>query len=118
MECDDPLVVLANKATEQFLMACLPSTFLVDILPIHICLLIFTHSHDKLTFFTFPVKYIPEWFPSTGFKKTAKQWLAIVNELAEKPYQMVKDEMVMFPLCLPLDNKLKCERDERQQELC
>jgi hypothetical protein len=112
MERDDPLVAFTDKATEQFSVACLPGAFLVDVLPIRTCSPIFTRSHDKLTFFTFPVKYVPEWFPGAGFKKTAKQWLATVNELAEKPYLMVKDEMVMFPLCLPLDNELKCEGDE------
>jgi hypothetical protein len=46
---------------------------------------------------TLPVKHVPEWCPGAGFKKTAKQWLATVNELAEKPYKMVKDQMVTVP---------------------
>jgi hypothetical protein len=36
-ERDDPLVALADRATEQFSMACLPGAFLVDVLPIRTC---------------------------------------------------------------------------------
>jgi hypothetical protein len=39
------------------------------------------------------VRYLPEWMPGAGFKKTARQWHATLMELAEKPMQFVKQEM-------------------------
>ena len=39
------------------------------------------------------VRYLPEWMPGTGFKKTSKEWHATLMAMAEKPMQFVKQEM-------------------------
>lgn len=39
------------------------------------------------------MRYIPDWFPGTGFKRTGKEWARTVFELKEKPYVLVKHQM-------------------------
>lgn len=46
-----------------------------------------------MTILTATVRYLPEWMPGAGFKKTARQWHATLMELAEKPLRFVKQEM-------------------------
>lgn len=39
------------------------------------------------------MKRLPEWFPGTGFKQTAKQWGAELTDVAERPYAFVQQQM-------------------------
>lgn len=39
------------------------------------------------------VRYVPEWFPGTGWKQTAKDWHATLQSIAERPYAFVKHQM-------------------------
>ena len=39
------------------------------------------------------MKQIPDWFPGTGFKQTAREWAAALTEVTEKPYAFVKHQM-------------------------
>jgi hypothetical protein len=39
------------------------------------------------------VRYAPDWLPGTGFKKTAQQMRAQLNQTTEQPYQFVKQQM-------------------------
>jgi cytochrome P450 len=42
---------------------------------------------------TVTVRYAPDWLPGTGFKKTAQQMGARLNQTTEQPYQFVKQQM-------------------------
>lgn len=44
------------------------------------------------------MRKLPDWLPGTGFKSTAREWAATLNEMIESPYQYVKDQMVIFEL--------------------
>lgn len=39
------------------------------------------------------VKRLPEWFPGTGFKETARQMGAELNVVVEKPYAFTKHQI-------------------------
>lgn len=39
------------------------------------------------------MKYLPEWFPGTGWKQTAKSWAAQLRDVTEKPYAFVKHQL-------------------------
>jgi len=40
------------------------------------------------------VRQLPDWFPGTGFKKTAQEWASTLNQAVEAPYEYVKGQMV------------------------
>ncbi|KAK7449241.1 hypothetical protein VKT23_013386 [Stygiomarasmius scandens] len=72
-EDNDPFVDLAEEAVQQLTQATNPAAFFVNIIP--------------------ALRYVPEWFPGAGFKKTAKEWAATLNDLAERPFAYVKSQM-------------------------
>lgn len=39
------------------------------------------------------VRYLPDWFPGTEFKRTARLWRKTVTDLVERPYAFVKQQM-------------------------
>ena len=39
------------------------------------------------------MKSLPDWFPGTGFKKTARQWGAELLDVADRPYAFTKQKM-------------------------
>jgi hypothetical protein len=39
------------------------------------------------------VRYLPDWFPGTEFKRTARQWGRTLTDLTERPYAFVKHQM-------------------------
>ena len=109
----DPLVDLADEAVSQFSRCSQPGVWLVDTLPIctsffylslilpsifileyvHArkgCVTRFSVKHSDLNI----VRYLPDWLPGTGFKKTAKAWKEKLNEVVERPYAFVKHQMV------------------------
>ncbi|TDL26571.1 cytochrome P450 [Rickenella mellea] len=69
----DPLVDLADEAVGQFSLSTIPGAWLVDVMPF--------------------LRYIPDWFPGAGFKRTASRSLKMANELADKPYAFVQRQM-------------------------
>ncbi|KAJ3977109.1 cytochrome P450 [Lentinula raphanica] len=71
-EGEDPFVVLADKATEQFALSTTPG-FVVNLVPF--------------------LRYIPDWFPGASFKQTAKEWSATLNEMVDLPYEYVKKQI-------------------------
>lgn len=71
---DDPYVDLANEAMEQFAASAAPGAFLVDIFPV--------------------LRFVPEWFPGAGFKKTARAWRQTFMNMADVPFAYVKAQMV------------------------
>ncbi|KAJ5924644.1 hypothetical protein N7466_008831 [Penicillium verhagenii] len=69
----DPLVNLADLALEQFSKAVVPGAWLVDMIP--------------------ALKYIPEWAPGAGFKKTANYYLQTLRKLTDDPLKFTKYQM-------------------------
>ncbi|OQU95549.1 hypothetical protein CLAIMM_01735 [Cladophialophora immunda] len=69
----DPLVDLAEQALDQFSKACMPGVWMVDVIP--------------------ALKYLPEWLPGTGFKRTARQWKETLHTVAELPYKFVQQKL-------------------------
>jgi hypothetical protein len=39
------------------------------------------------------VRYLPDWFPGTGFKKTARDWRKTLTDLVERPYALGKQRI-------------------------
>lgn len=39
------------------------------------------------------VKQLPDWFPGTGFKQTAREWGAALTDVVDKPYAFVKHQI-------------------------
>jgi len=42
---------------------------------------------------TISVKYLPDWFPGTGFKRTAVAWRKTLMDSADKPFEFVKRQI-------------------------
>ena len=53
---------------------------------------------SSLLFFVLPwlviVRYVPDWFPGTGWKVKGKILKGLLEEMVEVPFQFVKDQMV------------------------
>lgn len=41
------------------------------------------------------MRYVPDWFPGTSFKRVAARWRHNANELVERPYVFVKNQMAL-----------------------
>ncbi|KAF8490208.1 cytochrome P450 [Gautieria morchelliformis] len=67
---DDPYIAAAEKAMFHLSVAGNPGAFLVDVLPI--------------------LKYVPEWFPGAGFRKSARLWRQDITEMNVAPFEAVK----------------------------
>lgn len=87
----DPLVELAEKAMDQFAQAGVPGAWMVDIMPFREYFISTRGKYKGLS--PVAVRYLPDWFPGTGFKRTARQWRATLAELTERPYAFVKHHM-------------------------
>ncbi|EOA92259.1 uncharacterized protein SETTUDRAFT_114627 [Exserohilum turcica Et28A] len=70
---EDPLVNLASKTMDQFADATVPGRWAVDLFPF--------------------LKYLPDWMPGAGFKKTAKKMAVQLKQCTEQPYEFVKQQM-------------------------
>ncbi|EMD33312.1 hypothetical protein CERSUDRAFT_142250 [Gelatoporia subvermispora B] len=65
----DPLVIIADQATEDFSAATVVGAFLVDVMPI--------------------LKYVPEWFPGAEFKRQARKWRKTMKILHDEEYDVI-----------------------------
>ncbi|KAG6815618.1 hypothetical protein H0H87_012888, partial [Tephrocybe sp. NHM501043] len=72
-EKNDPLVTIADAASDQFSLATVPGKYLVDTLPF--------------------LRHVPAWFPGAGFQRMAKEWSATLHEMVDRPHNYVKREM-------------------------
>ncbi|KAH7253445.1 cytochrome P450 [Fusarium solani] len=70
---DDVLVSMAGDAMDKFARAGVPGAFMVDMMPF--------------------LRYLPDWVPGTGWKRTARQWEAELHNVTEKPYAFVKHQI-------------------------
>lgn len=69
----DPVVANSNQVMEEFSKATSPGAWMVDLIPW--------------------LRYLPEWMPGAGFKKTAKIWRKHLKSSIEDPYTFVKEQM-------------------------
>ncbi|KAG2148121.1 cytochrome P450 [Suillus clintonianus] len=72
-ENNDPFIDTADRALDRASRATAHGAFMVDIMP--------------------SLAKVPEWFPGAGFKRLAREWNMIVEEMVAAPYQFVKDQM-------------------------
>ncbi|KAF8960727.1 cytochrome P450 [Flammula alnicola] len=72
-DSDDPYISNAEEALYGLAEAGIPGTFLVDFIPL--------------------LKYVPEWFPGATFKRKAARWRRVNNDVAEKPFKYVQEQM-------------------------
>lgn len=59
---------------EGFIECSVPGTFLVDTIP--------------------ALKYVPDWFPGTGWKTMAKEYKEIAHKAKQNPWDNVLEKMV------------------------
>ena len=73
LDSNDPYMSIAEEVSEGVAEAGAPGAFLVDLIPI--------------------LKYVPSWFPGAGFKKKAERWRASFDNMLEKPYRRVIEDL-------------------------
>jgi len=73
-DSDDPYISTAEISLNGFAEAGIPGSFLVDYLPF--------------------LKHIPNWMPGASFKRQAAYWAKANEDLREKPFLHVKDQLV------------------------
>ncbi|KAL8999556.1 MAG: hypothetical protein Q9169_001645 [Polycauliona sp. 2 TL-2023] len=71
----DPLVELIEHAMDNLSLAFVPLSWAIDAVP--------------------AIKYLPDWFPGTSYRKTAREWKATNEAAAELPYAFVKRQMAL-----------------------
>ncbi|RGP80072.1 o-methylsterigmatocystin oxidoreductase [Fusarium longipes] len=69
----DPLVSLIETMMTNFSNAFVPLSWAVDIIP--------------------SLNNLPDWFPGTGFKKTAREWRRVTDQALDIPYDFVMNQM-------------------------
>ena len=74
-DSDDPYISMAEVAFTGASEAAIPGAFWVDIFPI--------------------LKYVPSWFPGAGFQKKATRVREATNTMAEKPFRLVQEQLVL-----------------------
>ncbi|KAF8680373.1 Cytochrome p-450 [Rhizoctonia solani] len=72
----------------------------------------------------FPVlSHIPDWFPGTGWKLTAREWRAQQNKAKTKPYEWLKSQVVSLTLFAralsmhPTQKQIKYVKDNGTHQL-
>ncbi|RFU81476.1 o-methylsterigmatocystin oxidoreductase [Trichoderma arundinaceum] len=71
----DPLVKLIEDVMSNLGQAFIPLAWLVDIIP--------------------AIRHLPDWFPGTGFKQTARKWKSANEAVTSSPYNFVQKQMEM-----------------------
>ncbi|KAG6826672.1 hypothetical protein H0H93_016325, partial [Arthromyces matolae] len=71
---NDPYVTTAFEAAHSLFTAAIPGAFLVDSLPI--------------------LKYVPDWMPFADFKRKAKAWRKLAQDMVDKPFEATKKNIV------------------------
>lgn len=79
---NDPLVELAEIALAGVSEAGNPGSFLVDLIP--------------------AMKYIPDWFPGTEWKKKAAYWTSINERMVNDPWGLITNQTVSNNFCGPI----------------
>lgn len=69
----DPLVGMIERMMDNFSSAFVPLSWTVDVIP--------------------QLRYLPEGFPGTGFKKIARAWHQLTRAVDDVPYALVQQQM-------------------------
>ncbi|KAG9308639.1 cytochrome P450 [Chiua virens] len=93
-EEDDPLMKLAHVANSQLSIATAPGVYYADL--IHF------------------LKYVPSWFPGAGFKRKAKQYATVVQDLVEIPHKYVKSQLAAGTALPSMSSRLMNKSDHTQ----
>ncbi|KAG1892813.1 cytochrome P450 [Suillus subluteus] len=73
-ESSDPFINIADRGLDSFSQTTTPGAFMVDYLPF--------------------LAKVPEWLPgAAGFKRLAREWHEIVQEMVSAPYKFAIDEI-------------------------
>jgi len=80
------------EASHAIAAVIVPGKFLVDFIPICACVCTQKATHEHLTD-PLIVRYVPDWFPGTGFKALAKEARNKFNIPARGPLEYVKNAM-------------------------
>ncbi|QRV86904.1 cytochrome P450 family protein [Ceratobasidium sp. AG-Ba] len=70
---DDPLVKIVETAVAHLSEAGIPGNFYVNVIPW--------------------LRFFPSWFPGTGWKQTAEQWRAEMDEMVNVPFDWAKEQI-------------------------
>ncbi|CAA7268859.1 unnamed protein product [Cyclocybe aegerita] len=76
---NDPYIEIAEKGVQILMQAGVPGAFLVDGIPL--------------------LKYVPSWFPGASFKRKAKKWRALSQEVLNRPFHAMVQEMERGSQC-------------------
>ncbi|KAK0484843.1 cytochrome P450 [Armillaria novae-zelandiae] len=85
-EENDPFVILADRATDQFSVSTAPGGFLVNHIP--------------------ALRHVPAWFPGAGFQQKAKKWAETLEDMVDRPYHFVKSQIAAGKAPLSLISSL------------
>ena len=88
---DDPFLSATVNAAQTLSSAMVPGKFLVDTIPIRASLYPDITQRPLTTSRT--VRYVPDWFPGTGFKALAKEVRKKYQIAIDSPMEYVKSAM-------------------------
>lgn len=71
---NDPLTLLAAETQVIFNQATQPGRFLVDVFPW--------------------LRFVPEWFPGAGWKKTTREWRQVCDRSLDTGYMWALEQIV------------------------
>ena len=74
---NDQYVVAVEKGVATYNAAFVPGAFLVETFPI--------------------LKYLPDWFPGAGFKRTTAAWKKIAHNMRDAPFERTMESWVRLP---------------------
>ncbi|KAK7029404.1 hypothetical protein VNI00_014658 [Paramarasmius palmivorus] len=87
---DDEFIKAANDAMKTLGPAIAPGHYLVNQIPIRLCFLDFTIT---IAHAQFPVRFVPEWLPGASFKRQARQWAPLYNDMIDIPFNYVLKQL-------------------------
>ena len=93
---DDPFLNASLEASHALSAVLVPGKFLADSISICACICTKTVTYKLLTD-PLTVRYIPDWFPGTGFKALAKEVHDKYKLSIDGPMQYVKNAMKVSP---------------------
>ena len=97
---DDRFLNANLEAAHALAAVLVPGKFLADVIPIRACLCAQTAVYRHLMNLLI-VRYIPDWFPGTGFKALAKEARDKFKISVDGPLEYVKNAMKVRPRSRP-----------------
>ncbi|KAI0299744.1 cytochrome P450 [Multifurca ochricompacta] len=95
-DLDDPIVHITELANDQFARASIPGAFLADVLPF--------------------LRYVPDWFPGTGWKQLGREWGVNVRKMVETPFEFAKRRRAAGVIVPSFTDDHITERTTKQEE--